>query len=576
MQYIIDFLEKPNIEDTEVYKHLKAQKDEALILRHMLKEYLSANEDCSVFDILNSVFDSKNYSYLNKLTLIKNLMELGWISQNSFLHLKVNEISSLELLNTSVSLSPTLLRLLEEGNVDVVLPEVKPYSDHLEYLQDQFLRIELHRKISTLKSSYTQNSPFVSRVRSELKLVEKRISERLNITKDKPDILHFFKENTLQECEQTVFLALLKEEYSGSDDSLREMNALIDLISSDEIDRIKNRGFLDEHSKLIEKGLIDYDEILTPFGGIVRNFFIPEEILQKIVHPQKKKKKQRIRLDTLVKEQDIFEFITPKKDLDSVILHPKTRERLDALLKQLDSSVLNRLKEWGIIDKKRDLNARIILYGPPGTGKTLTAISLAKSMKKQVLSFDCSNILSMYVGESEKNVRKIFDTYKDIAKKIKNEPVLLLNEADQFLSSRTVNTSGSADKMHNQMQNIFLEQIEKFEGVLIATTNLLETIDPAFSRRFNYKIEFTKPNKAQRELLWEKFLPKNAMYAEDFDMSKLADFTLTGGQIELIVKNCALRVASKDNPLFVEDDFIEEIQREQNSTFDSEKMMGFL
>jgi SpoVK/Ycf46/Vps4 family AAA+-type ATPase len=576
LQYIIDFLENKNIEDTSVFSHLKAQKDEALILRHMLKEYLSANEDCVVFDVLNSVFESKNYSYLNKLSLIKNLMELGWISQNSFLHLKVNEISSLELLNTSVSLSPTFLRLLEEGNVDVVLPEVKPYSDHLEYLQDQFLRIELHRKISTLKSSYTQNSPFVSRVRSELKLVEKRISERLNITKDKPDILHFFKENALEESEQTVFLALLKEEYSGSDDSLREMNALIDLISSDEIDRIKNRGFLDEHSKLIEKGLVDYDEILTPFGGIVRNFFIPEEILQKIVHPQKKKKKQRIRLDTLVKEQDIFEFITPKKDLDSVILHPKTRERLDALLKQLDSSVLNRLKEWGIIDKKRDLNARIILYGPPGTGKTLTAISLAKSMKKQVLSFDCSNILSMYVGESEKNVRKIFDTYKDIAKKIKNEPVLLLNEADQFLSSRSVSTTGSADKMHNQMQNIFLEQIEKFEGVLIATTNLLETIDPAFSRRFNYKIEFTKPDKAQREQLWEKFLPKNAKFVKDFDARKLSDFALTGGQIELIVKNCALKVAGREEPLFKLEDFIEEIQREQNSTFDSEKMMGFL
>ena len=70
--------------------------------------------------------------------------------------------------------------------------------------------------------------------------------------------------------------------------------------------------------------------------------------------------------------------------------------------------------EWGIKEKKQGVDARIIFYGPPGTGKTMTAYSLAKSLKRQVLSFDCSKILSMYVGESEKNVRKIFDTYKEL------------------------------------------------------------------------------------------------------------------------------------------------------------------
>jgi len=542
----------------------------------MLKEYLSGSEECVVYDVLSAVFGNKNYEYLNALFTIKNLLELGWIVQNSFLHLRVSEISSLELLNSSVSLSATFLKLAEDGNVDVVLPEIVPYNDHLEYLQDQFLRIELNRKVSTLKNNYTKNSPFISRIKSELKLLEKRISERVAITKEKPEILNFFRENHLNENEQTIFIALLKEEYSGVDDSLRDMNALIDLISNDEIDRIKNRSLLDDHSKLIESALIDYDEVLTPFGGIVRSFYIPEEILQKIVHPQKKKKKTKIKLDMLVKEHDIFEFITPKQDLSSVILHPKTKERLESLLKQIDSTVQNRLKEWGVVDKKRELDTKIILYGPPGTGKTLTAHSLAKSMKKQILNFDCSKILSMYVGESEKNVRKIFDSYKEISKKIKNEPVLLLNEADQFLSSRSVTASSGADKMHNQMQNIFLEQIERFEGVLIATTNLLETIDQAFSRRFNYKIEFKKPDLLQRVDLWQKFLPKNANFEEGFSLDRLTAFNLTGGQIELVVKNCALKVASRENPIFLTEDFIDEINREQNSTFEGEKMMGFV
>ena len=130
--------------------------------------------------------------------------------------------------------------------------------------------------------------------------------------------------------------------------------------------------------------------------------------------------------------------------------------------------------------------------------------------------------------------------------------------------------------MHNQMQNIFLEQIENFRGMLIATTNLLENIDKAFSRRFNYKIEFKKPDYEQRVELWKKMLPKSAPYEEGFDLKKLAEYSLTGGQINLIVKNTAYKVAVREEPLFREQDFIDEIKREKDANFDSEKSMGFL
>ncbi len=122
----------------------------------------------------------------------------------------------------------------------------------------------------------------------------------------------------------------------------------------------------------------------------------------------------------------------------------------------------------------------------------------------------------MYVGESEKNVRGIFDKYYEIRDKSKVEPILLLNEADQFLSSRTTSSGSGSEKMHNQMQNIFLEQIERFDGILIATTNLLESLDKAFSRRFNYKIEFKKPNFEERKELWEKLLQKLYLYQKTF------------------------------------------------------------
>jgi len=245
-------------------------------------------------------------------------------------------------------------------------------------------------------------------------------------------------------------------------------------------------------------------------------------------------------------------------------------------MRQMDKEVVSRLVQWGIKDKKSGIDARIIFYGAAGTGKTMTAYSLAKSLKRQVLAFDCSKILSMYVGESEKNVRKIFDTFYELSEKSKTEPILLLNEADQFLGARSSGNITGSDQMHNQMQNIFLEQIENFKGMLIATTNLLENIDKAFSRRFDYKIEFKKPNQVQREKLWELMLPVEAPYEKEFSSKELATYDLTGGQINLIVKNTAYKVAVRDTPLFTMKDFIDEIRREKDANFDSEKSMGFL
>ena len=225
----------------------------------------------------------------------------------------------------------------------------------------------------------------------------------------------FFKENDLNDKEQTLFLALLKEEYSGGDGTMRDMNALIELISVDDYEKIKYRSLLEESSSLVSKSLVDYDEVLTPFGGINRNFYIPDEVLYKISHPTKKKtRRAKIKLDSVIKEQDTFELISTTKTLDDVVLNDKTRETLDSLLKQVDKDVVNRLKQWGIKDKKKGIEAKIIFYGVAGTGKTLTALAMAKSLKKEVLSFDCSKILSMYVGESEKNVRAVFDKYYEL------------------------------------------------------------------------------------------------------------------------------------------------------------------
>ncbi|NPA82238.1 MAG: ATP-binding protein [Epsilonproteobacteria bacterium] len=576
MKYVIDFIEKKDVSKTLIYSQLKCSKEEGEVLRYLTKQYVEGNEEVSVIDVLSDLFPQNRYKYLEKLSLIKNLLELGWIIQHSLTAHKTNETSLLELLNSTVSLSASFLKLLEKGDLELALPEVTPYNDHLEYLKDQFSRIDIYQKISSIRKNYSKSSLNINRLKNRLQLLEKRINDRLKVTKIPIEIEKLFKEHKLEKKERIIFLALLKEEYSGDFDNLRDMNALVDLVSFDEYEKIKNRALLEEGSKLIESGLIDYDEMLTAFGGVSRNFYISEDILYKIIHPNKEKRKKRVKLDMLIKEQDIFELIEPKTSLEDVVLNQKTREILNNILKQMDKKVQNLLKEWGIKEKKKGIDAKLIFYGPPGTGKTMTAVSFAKSLKKKILSFDCSKILSMYVGESEKNVRKIFDTYYDLKEKTKSEPVLLLNEADQFLSARSTGLGSSADKMHNQMQNIFLEQIEKFEGILIATTNLLENIDPAFSRRFDYKIAFEKPNFKERVELWKKMLPKNAQYAKNFNIETLAKYDLTGGQIHVVIKNTALKVAVKENPVFTVEDFIPMIQREKSGTFGESKSLGFM
>jgi len=571
LQYLVDFLEAKAVEDSMIYEHLKSTKEEAMLLKEITKQYICGNAEVTVLDTLTNLFGDKDYLHIKQLFLVKNLLDQGWISLGAFVNIKTTETLTLELLNSTVTLSSSFLKLLEDGTLEIELPEITPYKDHLEYLKDQFLRIDMYQKLSSNK----QNAVNINSLDGKLKLLESRIAARVESSDIEIAIEKIFDDFKLNQKEQIIFLALLKEEYAGEFDSLRDMNTLVNLISIDDYDKIKNRALLEEGSKLIEEEIIDYDEMLNGFGGVSRSFFISEELLQKIMHPDKEKKAKKIKLDMLIGQQDIFELIEPKTRLDDVVLSPKTREVLDTLLKQVDRNVMKLLREWGVKERRGGIDAKIIFYGPPGTGKTMTAYSLAKSMKKSVLSFDCSKILSKYVGESEQNVRAIFDNFRDLALKTKSEPVLLLNEADQFLSARTTEGGSGADKMHNQMQNIFLEQIEKFNGVLIATTNLLETIDGAFSRRFDYKIEFEKPTQQQRVLLWQKLLPETAVYEENFSIEELAKYNLSGGQIKLVLKNCALRVAVKDEPIFCMEDFISAIKREKAGVFGEEKPMGF-
>lgn len=569
MKYLIDFLQKP-ASKTQIYSLLKLNENETKILQFLTKNYIEGSPINSVFSILSTTFEESGYGFLIYLDDIKNLLNLGYITQNINMFSKSKQNTKLSLLHSEIELSEYFLSVLECGITKTTLPEITKYDDELKYLEDQFLLVNLYKK-----KLNSQSKDIRMKLDEKIEKLTNIITQRVNLTKTNLSVEQLFKKYSLSQEEKIIFLVLLKEEYSNEDEILRDSNTLVSMISKDEMHKLKNRTLLEENAKLMSLGLIDYDEILGA-TSINKSYFICEDVLYGIMHPQKNDKKtKKAMLENIVKKSEIFELIEPNTDIDDVVLNPKIKVVLNSILKQLDKDVINKLSSWGIKTKK-GVDAKIIFYGPAGTGKTMSALSLAKSLKKQVLSFDCSKILSKYVGESEQNVRKIFDTYKSICNEAKIEPVLLLNEADQFLSSRMESGTSSADKMHNQMQNIFLEQIERFEGVLIATTNFLQSLDSAFSRRFDFKIEFKKPNFNERLIIWQKIMPENANFEENFSFNELAKFELSGAQITLVLKNTALKVAVRDDDVFTLKDFVDEIKKEQISAFDSDKKVGLL
>ncbi|EAI3905175.1 MULTISPECIES: ATP-binding protein [Campylobacter] len=555
---------------SNIYKNLQCSEDEILILKHLCKNYLQANVSINAYNLLSEVFKNDEYEYLDHLKDLKNLIEKGFIIQ-IFSDFKSSKNSSLflNLLQCELSLSEVFLQILENKTIQDFMQD-QIYEDHIAYLKDEFFKIELYQRLRFFaKSSQSKN------IKKDIAIFEAYIKERLKKSKISNVLADIFKEYALNDKECLIFISLLKEEYllNTENSYSRDFNFLLHLISEDDVQKQENKVLLEEDSKLLSSNLLEYDEFVNSLGDITKIFYLSDDILQRIINFKEPKKNKKIKLQNLVKEQDIFELIEPNINIDDVIMPQSTKDLLESILKQQDKKVLERLNKWGIKTNK-NIEAKIIFYGPAGTGKTMSALSMAKAMKKSILSFDCSKILSKYVGESEQNVRKIFDTYKELCQTSKQSPILLLNEADQFLSTR-VESSGGADKMHNQMQNIFLEQIERFSGVIIATTNFLESLDVAFSRRFEYKIEFKKPNYEQRLMIWQKALPKNAKFDDNFDLKNLALYELSGAQIAMVVKNTALKAAISKDGVFKMSDFLHTIEKEIESSFDKNKIVGF-
>ena len=184
--------------------------------------------------------------------------------------------------------------------------------------------------------------------------------------------------------------------------------------------------------------------------------------------------------------------------------------------------------------KKKNMPAGItaLFHGYPGTGKTETVYQLGSKSTRDVIKVDISSIRDKYVGESEKRLKNVFDDYKKLCEKNEHIPILLFNESDSLFSKR-MNVGHSVDQMNNVMQNILLEELENFNGILFATTNLTINLDKAFERRFLFKIKFKKPSVEAKAKIWQS---KIEGLTDDNALFLARDFNLSGGEIENIAR----------------------------------------
>ncbi len=175
-----------------------------------------------------------------------------------------------------------------------------------------------------------------------------------------------------------------------------------------------------------------------------------------------------------------------------------------------------------------------LFYGGPGTGKTETVYQLARQTGRDIMVVDVPQIKSKWVGDSEKNIKALFDRYRELVKKAKQTPILLFNEADAIIGIRQQGAQRAVEKMENSIQNIILQEMETLDGIMIATTNLQQNLDKAFERRFLYKIKFETPTVEARVLIWRTMIPD----LSEMDAKTLAaKYDFSGGQIENIARH---------------------------------------
>ncbi len=319
-------------------------------------------------------------------------------------------------------------------------------------------------------------------------------------------------------------------EWGGTEDEGLDLGELDNVLpNNDFVDRMKYALCQGRH-RLFEDGLIEHACVngMAITGSFILTRQCKEELLKGFVPNGKKS------LDISQHDQGvIFHSSIKEKVMFYNTAEQQQIERLTNLLSQENlPAIQQRLTDQGM--RK---GFACLFYGSPGTGKTETVLQIARRTGRDILQVDIAGMRDKFVGETEKNIKAVFDSYRRICKCSEVLPILFFNEADAIFNKRTENVEKSVDKMDNAMQNIILQELENLDGILIATTNLTSNLDKAFERRFLFKVNFQMPEVPVKQLLWRSMLQG----ITDEEAQQLAvNYNFSGGQIENIARQRAI------------------------------------
>ena len=244
------------------------------------------------------------------------------------------------------------------------------------------------------------------------------------------------------------------------------------------------------------------------------------------------------------KLEDLAQRIAPSATWDDLVLPDLQKQTL----RHLADQVRNRLKvfeTWGFASRgRRSLGMSALFTGASGTGKTMAAEVLARELRLDLYRVDLSAVVSKYIGETEKNLKAVFDVAEE------GGVLLLFDEADALFGKRS-EVRDSHDRYANIEVSYLLQRIEAYEGLAILTTNLKSSLDTAFQRRLRFTVNFPFPDSAQREAIWKKVFPE-ATPTYGLNHKKLSQLNVAGGNIRNIALNAAFLAAQSGTPVGME------------------------
>lgn len=247
--------------------------------------------------------------------------------------------------------------------------------------------------------------------------------------------------------------------------------------------------------------------------------------------------------------------VTTALEWGDLVLPYHLREELDDVICWIRSQ--DEIRQKWKLNKIVKQGYRCLFYGPPGTGKTLTATLLGKQNGMDVYRVDLSMIVSKYIGETEKNLAKIFDKAEH------QRWILFFDEADALFGQRT-ETQSSNDRHANQEVAYLLQRIEDFPGIVILATNLKENIDEAFFRRFQSALYFPMPDERLRYQLWKNMIPAAWLNDESREelLQKASGYSLSGGSMVNVIQTCAIKLYGQETPVLTQELLKEAVRKE--------------